>query len=146
MKELKEIIRKEKPECIISVGDVVSQSMLKQSIQPHIIIVDNRVMRASIKPIETTINKKINVKNPAGTLTPEAWVVMERALEQKQPIQVLVEGEEDMLTLVAVLRAPENSLVVYGQPGEGVVAVKVDKTTKAKVHQIIMAMERLPKS
>ncbi len=146
MKKLAQLIQKEKPACIISVGDVVSQNMLKHGFQTQIIIVDNKIMRESAKPIKTTLNKIINVKNPAGTLTPETWTAIEEALKQKQPTQVLVEGEEDLLTLVAVLKAPENALVVYGQPHEGVVAVKADKTTKEKVHQIINAMEPLPKS
>jgi len=141
MKELTELILKEKPECIISVGDVVSQNMLKQGIHPQIIIVDNKVMREKSKPIKTTINKKMNVKNPAGTLTPETWLVIEQAVGQKQPTQVLVEGEEDLLTLVAVLEASENSLVVYGQPHEGVVTVKADEKTKKRVQQIVEAME-----
>jgi len=141
MKELTELILKEKLECIISVGDVVSQNMLKQGIHPHVIIVDNKVMREKSKPIKTTINKKMNVKNPAGTLTPETWLVIEHALNQKQPTQVLVEGEEDLLTLVAVLEAPENSLVVYGQPHEGIVTVKADEKTKKRVQQIVEAME-----
>jgi len=141
MKELKELILKEKPECIISVGDVVSQNMLKHGVHPRIIIVDNKVMRELSEPIKTIIKKKISVKNPAGTLTPETWLVLQRALEQEQPVQVLVEGEEDLLTLVAVLEAPETSLVVYGQPHEGVVAVKVDKKTKERVQQIVKAME-----
>ena len=59
---------------------------------------------------------------------------------------MLVEGEEDLLTLVAVLKAPENSLVVYGQPHEGVVAVKVDKAIKEGIRKIIAAMKPLPKS
>jgi len=146
MKELSKIILKEKPECIVSVGDVVSQNMLKKGIQPQIIIVDNKVMRGGIRPIKTAISKKISVKNPAGTLTTETWVVIEQALKQRQPTQVLVEGEEDLLTLVVVLKAPENALVIYGQPHEGVVAVKVDKATRERVRQIITAMEPLPKS
>jgi len=146
MKELTGIIRKEKLRCIISVGDVVSQNMLKQGIQPQIIIVDEKVMRENVRPIKPALEKVINVKNPAGTLTPETWLAVGQALKQKQPTQVLVEGEEDLLTLVAVLKAPENALVVYGQPREGVVAVKVDKTAKEKVLKIITAMKPLPKS
>ena len=61
-------------------------------------------------------------------------------------MQVLVEGEEDLLTLVAVLEAPEGSLVVYGQPHDGVVAVKADKKTKERVQQVVEAMEPTPKS
>jgi len=146
MRELHKLIQKEKPTCIISVGDVVSQNMLKQGIQPRIIIVDNRVMRQSSKPISAAAYKQITVKNPAGTLTPQTWVAIEQVLKEKQPVLMLVEGEEDLLTLVAVLEAPEDSLVVYGQPHEGVVVVKADKATKEKVHQIVEAMQRLPKS
>jgi len=146
MKELTELILREKPKCIISVGDVVSQNVLKHGIHAQIIIVDHRVMRENSAQIKTVIHKKINVKNTAGTLTPETWRVIGQALKQKQPTQVFVEGEEDLLTLVAVLEAPENSLVVYGQPHEGVVAVRTDKKTKDKVQQIVDAMKTVPKS
>ena len=53
---------------------------------------------------------------------------------------------KDLLALVAILEAPKNSLVVYGQPYEGVVVVKVDETIKEKAKKIIQAMEPLPKS
>lgn len=146
MKELNRLVLKEKPPCIISVGDIVSQNMLKHGIQSQVIIVDNRVMRKRSKPINAGIRKKIDVKNPAGTLTPQSWKAIERALKQIQPSQVIVEGEEDLLTLVAVLTAPDNSVVVYGQPQEGVVAVKANKTTKEKVAKIVDSMEPIPKS
>jgi len=146
MKELSELILRMKPKFIISVGDIVSQNLLRHGIQARIIIVDNRVMRESSEPIETTMSSRMNVRNPAGALTPETWQVVEQALRRKQPTQVIVEGEEDLLTLVAVLEAPESSLVVYGQPHEGVVAVKTDKKTKERVQKIVAAMKPLPKS
>lgn len=146
MKRFTELVLKEKPKYIISVGDIVSQNMLKHGIQPQIIIVDNKVMREKSEPIKTTVGKKVSVKNPAGTLAPETWAVINRALEHKQPTQVLVDGEEDLLALVAVLEAPEGSFVVYGQPHEGVVAVAVDKKTKERVQKIVDSMESIPKS
>lgn len=124
----------------------MSQNMLKRGIQPQIIIVDNKVMREKSEPIKATVDKKVSVKNPAGTLTPETWVVINRALEQKQPTQVLVDGEEDLLALVAVLQAPEGSFVVYGQPHEGVVVVAVDKKIKERVQKTVDSMESIPKS
>ncbi len=120
--------------------------MLSGRIQPHIIIVDGKVMREETQPINVPINRKINVENPAGIITPHAWDAIEQAVKQKQPTLIMVEGEEDLMTLVAVLNAPEGWLVVYGQPSEGVVAVKVDATAKHKVSRIIEAMEPLPKS
>jgi len=58
----------------------------------------------------------------------------------------LVEGEEDLLTIVAVLCAPENSLVVYGQPHEGIVVVKVTEKTRETMRHIVDAMEQFSKS
>ena len=45
MKKLEQLISKEKPAKIISVGDVVSENMAKCGILTHLAIVDNRVMR-----------------------------------------------------------------------------------------------------
>jgi len=145
MKKLSEIIKREKPQHIISVGDVVSQNMLKHGIQPDIIIVDNKVMREQIKPVQVTAKQTVNVKNPPGTITPETWKTMRDAVKRKTQTKVLVDGEEDLLTLVAVLEAADNSFVVYGQPNEGVVAVRVDKTTRDKVQRIIVAMKPVAK-
>lgn len=146
MKQLKQLIQKQKPQYVISIGDQVSQNMQRHGLRTRIIVVDSKIMRESIRPIKTMTTRKIDVKNPAGTLTPETWIAFDRALRKKQPVQVLVEGEEDLLTLVAVLESPENSLVVYGQPHEGIVVVRVDKAIKKRVRQIVNSMEPLPKS
>ena len=141
MTKLKQLIKEEKPPKIIAVGDVVSKNMSAQHIQTHTIIIDNKVLRKTIKPIKVKTETTLHVKNPAGTLTPEAWTTIQQALKQDQPTRVLVDGEEDLLTLVAVSLAPENTLVVYGLPNRGVVAVKVNKETRRKVQLIIDAMQ-----
>jgi uncharacterized protein (UPF0218 family) len=146
MARLTEMIRRENPPFIISVGDAVSQNMLKHGIKAQIAIVDHKIMRKEAQTIEETTFRTLNVTNPAGTLTTETWKVMDQALKSRHPIQVFVDGEEDLLTLVAVLEAPENALVVYGQPKEGIVVVKVTEQTKLRVHKIVSAMERNPKS
>jgi len=146
MTQLSDLIHHQKPERIIAVGDVVSQNMLIAGIHPDIIIVDGKVMREETQPIEVPMNRKIRVENPAGMITPQSWNAVEQAVKQKQPTLIMVEGEEDLMTLLAVLNASEGWLVVYGQPGEGVVAVRVDATAKHKVSRIIEAMEPLPKS
>jgi len=104
-------------------------------------IVDNRVLRERIKPIRAKAEATLQVKNPSGTLTREAWTTLQEALKQDRPTRVLVDGEEDLFTLVAVSQAPENTLVVYGQPNQGVVAVKVTEDMRRKVQQTIDAMQ-----
>lgn len=141
MRKLAELIEREKPAAIISVGDVVSENMIKHDIQPQVLVVDNRVMRKPIKPVPMDVNRTLQVKNPPGTLTEEAWTVLQEAVRGDQSTRVLVEGEEDLLALLAVSCAPENSFVVYGQPHEGIVVVKVTKQKKQSVREIVEAME-----
>ena len=142
MKRLKELIDEEKPSRLISVGDVVSNNIMKNGIQPEVLIVDNKVMRKKIEPIQVKANQTLFLKNLPGTLTNEAWTIVRSALQKKGVTRVLVDGEEDLLTLVAVLCAPENSLVVYGQPHEGIVAVRVTEQKKEYVCEIVEAMEQ----
>lgn len=145
MERLRDLIDEERPLILISVGDVVSKNMLEHGIQPEVLIVDNKVMREKIAPIQAKASQTFHMKNPAGTLTEKAWTVMQEALKEKKRTRVLVDGEEDLLTLVAVLCAPENSLVVYGQPHKGIVAVKVTEQKKESVRRIVDAMEERTK-
>lgn len=142
MKTLKELIEKEKPSKIISVGDTVSNNMMRHGFSPQVLIVDNKVMRKVIQPVAFDVDQTLHVKNPPGTLTEEAWTVIKEALRGKRRTKVLVDGEEDLLTLVAVLCAPENSLVVYGQPREGIVVVKVTEKARETTRRIVDAMEK----
>jgi len=144
--ELRNLIQKERPEHMISIGDIASQSLLELGIKPQIVIVDGKAMRQQVKSFKTEAREKITIENPAGTLTPQAWITLDKATARKQPTLIIVEGEEDLLTLVAVLEAPDKWTVVYGQPQEGVVIVKVNATTKHKANLIVQAMEPLPKS
>jgi uncharacterized protein (UPF0218 family) len=108
---------------------------------PKLSIVDNKVMRKRIQPIALTADKTLYVKNPPATITDEALTTIQEALEQNRCVKIVVDGEEDLLTLAAVLYAPENSFVVYGQPLEGIVVVKVTKQKKKEVTDVLKAME-----
>lgn len=138
---LKKIIEKEKPVKIIFVGDVVSETMIKNGVYPQVLVVDNKVLREPIKPIEVKVDRTLYVKNPPGMLTEDAWAVMKEALKLDGLTKVLVDGEEDLLTMVAVLCAPKNSLVVYGLPNRGMVVVEVTEKTIGKVRHVVDAME-----
>ena len=51
-----------------------------------------------------------------------------------------------MLAIIAVLYAPEKSLVVYGQPREGIVVIKVTPEKKAGAMKILKAMKTVRKA
>ena len=81
------------------------------------------------------------MNNPQGTITQEAISAIKEALEKNEHTHIVVDGEEDLLTLIAVLYAPENSFVVYGQPYTGIVVVKVTQRKKAQVEEFLKAMK-----
>jgi uncharacterized protein (UPF0218 family) len=146
MKRFKDIVEKENPSVIISVGDTVSRNLVKNHVLPQLSIVDNRVMRKDVQPAPLTAEKIIHVKNPPGTITEEALAAIREALKSNCRVEIVVDGEEDLLTLIAVLYAPENSCVIYGQPYEGIVLVKVTSEKKAEVAEILKAMENVRKA
>ncbi|MEM2107738.1 MAG: DUF359 domain-containing protein [Candidatus Bathyarchaeia archaeon] len=143
--KLKELLESEKTPALVAVGDTVSRNLHEHSMAPQLLITDNKSMRKSIKP-RIFAAKVLHVKNPPGTITEEAIATIKSALESGEPTQIIVDGEEDLLTLIAVLYAPTDSLVVYGQPREGLVAVKATAEKKAEAAEILKAMKTLRKA
>lgn len=144
--KIREIIEKEKPPCIVTVGDAVSKNLVESGIYPKLVIVDNKIMRSKITfTLTLPAGEEICVKNPPGTLTQEALDAVESAFKTRRKVKIVIDGEEDLLTLAAVLYAPENSLVIYGQPKEGAVIVKVSKDKKEEVVEILKALKEATK-
>ena len=145
MGKMDNIVKREKPPVVVSVGDTVSRNLHEHQLNPQLSITDNKRMRKRIKPRIFTA-KPFHVKNPQGTITEEAITAIKEALESDERVHIIVDGEEDLLTLIAVLYAPENSLVVYGQPYEGIVVVKVTSEKKAEATEILKAMKTVRKA
>jgi uncharacterized protein (UPF0218 family) len=122
--ELKKKLSSLKPPIFASVGDYVSGNLLAAGIKPDIVVVDNRIMREKIAPIVHGM-RQVNVSNPAGTIQEGAWRVLNDAITLKRKLAVVVEGEEDLLVLPLMASMPTGSVIVYGQPGEGLVVVTV---------------------
>jgi uncharacterized protein (UPF0218 family) len=59
----------------------------------------------------------------------------------KPPIRISVNGEEDLLVLPVCVYAPENSVVLYGQPNEGLVIVKITPQIRNKTQTLLDSME-----
>jgi hypothetical protein len=146
MDKMENIVKREKPPKIVSVGDTVSRNLHEHQMNPQLSITDNKRMRRRIKPRTFTGKNIVHVKNPQGTITEEAITAIKEALESNERFHIIVDGEEDLLALIAVLYAPENSLVVYGQPYEGIVVIKVTSEKKAGAKEILKAMKTVRKT
>jgi len=138
-------VKKQKPPKIISVGDVVTKNLQDHNIPPDLAIIDNQSMRNKFQLIIHT-SEAVKVKNPQGTITKEAIEEIEKALKNSKQTYIIVDGEEDLLALIAVLYAPENSVVVYGQPHEGIVLVKVSPEKKTEASEILKEMKNVRKA
>ena len=146
MGKMESIAKRDKPPKIVSVGDTVSRNLHEHQITPQLSITDNKRRRRRIQRRTFTGKNVVHVKNPQGTITEEAIVAIKEALESDEHVQVIVDGEEDLLVIVAVFYAPEGSLVVYGQPYEGIVVIKVTSEKKAEAAEILKAMKTVRKA
>ena len=127
---------------LITVGDVVTSNAIKLGLKPWVAIVDGKAMREPLEGIEElrgAWSRVLRLENQPGTISGEAWSVIGDAIRSGDTL-VLVDGEEDLLAIVAVLCAPEGSLVVYGQPGEGLVLIEVNKDKKRVFREIVAQM------
>lgn len=130
---------------VITVGDRVTETLESLGRTPAIHVVDGFERRNKREPPNVPYARLVKVKNPAGTLTQSAITGMQKAFDGEKPVRVLVDGEEDLMAMLAIAMAPVSSIVFYGQPGEGVVAVKVDGVSKSRNREILgkMGIERL---
>jgi uncharacterized protein (UPF0218 family) len=117
-------------EPIVAVGDIVTYHLVEAGHRPEVAIVDGktkreRVERRVLEAIEGFDNR-IDVANPQSTLTDDLLEALATAIEQSGSSVIVVDGEEDLASLPAVLAAPDGGSIVYGQPDEGMVLVPVD--------------------
>ena len=129
---------------LITVGDVVTHNALGHGLRPWTAIVDGRAMRKPFKGPPSSPGWKhiFRLVNQPGTISGDAWGVIGEAIRTGHSL-VLVEGEEDLLTIVAVLCAPEGSVVLYGQPGEGAVLIEVNRAVKKAFRELVASMRPL---
>ncbi|RLG57095.1 MAG: DUF359 domain-containing protein [Hadesarchaea archaeon] len=142
------LIKKLRPPKFITVGDIVSARFLGAGVKPDVVVVDFSVMRApapsSVRAqIESFNVNTIRVKNPAGILTAD---LQKALMDAEPPVKIVVEGEEDLAVLPAVISSPLGSVVVYGQPGEGLVLVEVTEEKLMEFKDIVKDFKPVNKS
>lgn len=140
--EVAAAILSRRPPSVIFVGDAVAKNAVTRGIRRDVMIIDNKEKRAQTKPLDARARRTFRVRNDPGTIASEALSAVEEAIESGDAI-VIVDGEEDLLTLVAMAVAPLGSFVIYGQPGEGLVLVEVDDSAREKACSLLESMKRI---
>jgi uncharacterized protein (UPF0218 family) len=130
---------------ILAVGDITAYYLLEASIMPDLIIVDHKTKRMPTpEHVRQGVGQPeyptVEVENPSATLTERFLDTIRKALEKDGRLRIEVQGEEDLAALPAILYAPLGSAVVYGQPGEGSVLVKVTEEKKRYIKDFMDRM------
>ena len=114
---------------LISVGDQTTKNLVDNDLIPNLGIIDNRIQRKDHNYDIIRTENILNADNPAGTITENLWETIEEAisltLEDDENRSIVVKGEEDLAVLPCLLIAPEDAVILYGQPNEGLVFVNV---------------------
>jgi len=123
----------------ICVGDVVSNSMLSNGVNVNLYVYDGKTLRKDYyinrKDLENFKDNKFTVWNPAGMLTEHAFEIVRQAINFKHS-KIFVDGEEDLFVIPCVKFSPLNTLLFYGQPGEGIVMVEVNEKVKKDIENL----------
>lgn len=144
-------IKPYKSPMIITVGDIISLSLIGVGFDPDLKIIDLMTKRLVMKDEWKNIIPLEKIKryvNRAGTLERRVFFACKLALQtfltQKTKQTIIILGEEDLTTLLAILLAPLNSIVLYGQVGLGVVMVMVTEQKKKETEDILKQFNTLP--
>lgn len=132
-------IRETSPSCVIAVGDVTASTILKEGHRPNVIIVDGITKRGPFEE-KFTSERVYTIYNPPAAIYPESWSVIDTAIQDELETLIMVEGEEDLLGFPAVLLAPDNSAVLYGQPDEGIVWIPVNEENRKIARTLLEKM------
>lgn len=122
---------------LISVGDATTNNLINAKIYPNIAIIDNRIQRKNSNHKINYTTNHLKAINPPGTITDDLWETIEIAIEKSidddigtENQLIIVEGEEDLAVLPSIIMAPKETIVLYGQPNEGLVLVNVSDVKK----------------
>ncbi|MDJ0269426.1 MAG: GTP-dependent dephospho-CoA kinase family protein [Aigarchaeota archaeon] len=137
-KRAAEEIKRSKPTMVVAVGDVTSSSLVNHGVKPDVIIIDGRYERRVFGGKHELGGYEVrNVKNPAGVIIPEAAEAVMDAVEARRSVAILVDGEEDLLALPAILALSDGGVLAYGQPKKGCVLVWASEKTREKARELL---------
>jgi uncharacterized protein (UPF0218 family) len=151
---------------MIAVGDIIVNSLLEKGIELDIKVIDFRSRRKPLKKKFQILNNKSQINNKSKILNSKSleiensdlfgtWnlglsasinkpgtiniktVEKLRKLVKKGKGWLVIDGEEDLLALPAILFAPLGSLVLYGHWQLGVVGVEVTENSKKRAISLL---------
>jgi len=134
---------------VVAIGDVITKSLIEHNYGISIGVIDRRVGRKKITNDVFFLQKEKNelimvphlpLINIPGTISGVSWYIFKLAFSQNFPVIIRVFGEEDLLGFPAVLLAPKNTLIIYGQPFDSGIVYAFADEVREKVAELLMEM------
>jgi len=127
---------------IISVGDACTLALLDAGVRPFLAVFDLKCMRRkmdgrSIKRLLAEFPKQRTYRNPAGTLSGRLVGDAPMLLAKGGAVRII--GEEDLTALAFIMAAGRKDVIVYGQPGKGMVAVRPGRKLAVMIGRLLSA-------
>lgn len=122
---------------IITIGDVVTSTLVSHGIYPFLSIIDGKTKRH----IQLEVNEEniLRVKNERSVIRLSVMNLIQKILNNEIKLEnktILVDGEEDLLVIPVVLFGKDGDIILYGQPNAGAVVIKNNKLVKKRVKEI----------
>ena len=129
---------------LITVGDVCTLSLIRKGAMPDFSFIDLKYERKNLgteerKEILGFDADEIRAKNPAGTVSDEVFELCRDLFSEKKKqrcTRIVIDGEEDLCAIPVMMFAPLGSLVIYGQPKEGVVLIEMNEGKRKLAEKI----------
>lgn len=125
---------------VITVGDATTEKMLSFGFNPSLQIVDALEKRNKRDLPAGKTETILTCTNPAAEITDESISTIRKALKMPFPVRIIVTGEEDLLVLPVAVYGPDNSVILYGQPNEGLVLVHLTEEIRNRAKSIMDSM------
>ncbi len=136
---------------VACVGDVVSIYAIQANLNPKVLVVDGKTVRNEVVGVENVLKvaegyEVLRAENPQGCISCSLISALKKGVEIVKDggkVIVIVEGEEDLAVMPLGLLLPNSSVVLYGQPGEGVVVLRIDEESKGIILKLLGRMHRV---
>ena len=126
---------------IITVGDRTTEKMIDFDLIPSLQIIDGLEKRQKREFPKLGNASELTIDNPSAEITLQSIEIIKKAFTMNSPVRLTVNGEEDLLVLPVCIHAPENSVVLYGQPNQGLVLVQITTEIRNKAQTLLNLMK-----
>ena len=142
------------PGPIIAVGDVTVKTLQDLGRSADIALIDGMTKRqkwnGSSEIDERLFDTVLRCSNPPGQITPDLYRCCIEAIsnfgygrgeDKAQSTLIVIDGEEDLAPLIIHPLTSLGSVILYGQPGKGVVIRYTDLDAKTRCRNLLESMD-----